>query len=155
MRAIRTKSAAETKKVTATLAKKIVPQKKSAMIFALKGNLGAGKTTFAQGFAKALGVKEKIQSPTFVLLKIYPLKKKKFKHLTHVDCYRIASPKELLHLGFKNFLKDNDAIILIEWADRVRRLIPKNATWISFKHLISHQREITIKLDKMARRQPD
>lgn len=140
-----TKSAKETKKVAALLADEL--QRGSAnlpLVVALEGNLGSGKTTFTQGFAHALGVRENVLSPTFVLLKIYPLKKKKFKHLLHIDCYRLASPKELLHLGIRDFFKDKDAIILIEWADRVRRIIPRHAIWISFRHISPHTRRISI-----------
>ncbi len=107
---------------------------KAPVVVALVGELGAGKTTFAQGFAHALGVKEKIQSPTFVLLKIYKIKKGTVRHLVHIDCYRINSPKDMLHLGFKNLLRDKDAIIVIEWAERVRRLLPKHTRWIKFQH---------------------
>ena len=128
-----------------------------ALVVALEGELGSGKTTFAQGFSKALGIREKVLSPTFVLVKIYPIKKVKrftphllsagkfsrkaqptkgagFKHLVHVDCYRLNGAKDLLHLGLKSFLKDRDAIIVIEWADRVKKILPKDTIWIRFKH---------------------
>lgn len=111
----------------------------SATVLALAGNLGAGKTSFTQGFARSLGIKEKISSPTFVLLKIYKLpanqrrqKLKNFKHLVHIDCYRLDSPRDLAHLGLKNILADKDAIVIIEWADKIRKLIPKNAIWLNF-----------------------
>lgn len=107
--------------------------------------MGAGKTTFVQGLAKALGVEGNVLSPTFVLLKIYPLRTRAFKHLIHIDCYRLDSPRDLLPLGFKNLLRDKDAIIVIEWADRVRRIIPRHATWITFRHLSLHQRGIVIR----------
>lgn len=132
------RSKSETQKVAASLAEELVKSdftNGGLAVMALEGNLGSGKTTFVQGFARALGVKEKIQSPTFVLMKVYPLTKaKKFRHLIHIDCYRLDSPKDLLHLGFKDLVKDQDAIILIEWADRVRGLIPRSALWIKFKH---------------------
>ncbi len=128
---IRTRSARDTRKVAALLASSI----KAPAVIALEGNLGSGKTTFVQGFAAALGVKENVLSPTFVLMRTYQLKRfKRFKHLIHVDCYRLDSPQDLLHLGFKSLLQDRDAIILIEWADRVRQLMPKDAFWIKFTH---------------------
>lgn len=158
MRVVITKGALETKKFAAHLAHSVRPPK----VIALEGDLGAGKTTFAQGFAQALGIKEKIQSPTFVLMKIYNLHRaslrgasatkqsprlprparsgarndgtRGFGHLIHIDCYRLNSPKDLLHLGFKNLLKDKDAIILIEWADRIKKLLPRNAIRIKFRH---------------------
>lgn len=130
-----TKSAKETQKVAAQLAveaaKKVIG---SALVIALEGELGSGKTTFVQGFAKAFGVEEKVLSPTFVLMKVYPLKQRRFKHLVHIDCYRLDSAKDLLHLGFREILKDKDAIILIEWADKIRRILPHDAIRISFCH---------------------
>lgn len=140
----------ETQKVAKILAEELVKHSVldktgRAMILALEGELGSGKTTFSQGLAKALGIKEKVLSPTFVLVKIYPTKKvKRFRHLIHVDCYRLKSPKDLLHLGFKNFLKDRDAIIIVEWADRIKSLIPKDAIWCSFLHLDKNKRIIKI-----------
>lgn len=125
-----TRSPKETQKVAQLLARSL----KSPAVLALVGELGAGKTTFVQGFARTLGIKEKIQSPTFVLLKVYKIKKGAVKHLIHIDCYRIDSPRDLPRLGFKNLLKDKDAIILIEWADRIKKLLPRNAMRIKFRH---------------------
>jgi len=135
-------SSKETKQIAARLAKTISlsSSRSGALVLALEGNLGAGKTTFIQGFAKALGVKENVLSPTFVLMKVYKVRCRVSgvrcypKHLIHIDCYRLDSPKDLLHFGFKDLLKDKDAVILIEWADRIRRIIPKDATWIKFEH---------------------
>ena len=131
-------SSKETKQIAARLAKTISlsSSRSGALVLALEGNLGAGKTTFVQGFARALGAKENVLSPTFVLIKVYPLNTKRYalRHLIHIDCYRLDSPKDLLHLGFKDLLKDKDAIILIEWADRIRKIIPKDAIWIKFEH---------------------
>lgn len=136
MAEISTKSRKETQKVAKLLVKKVKQlNTKRAYVIALEGELGSGKTTFVQGFARAFGIKTPVQSPTFVLMKAYTLNSpQKFKHLIHIDCYRLNSPQELLHLGFRDILHDKDAIILIEWADRVRGLIPKTALWIKFKH---------------------
>ena len=138
-REIISKSAKETQKIAKILAEELldprVSNQNGAEVIALEGNLGSGKTTFIQGFARALGIKEKVLSPTFVLIKIYKIRKsKKFRHLIHIDCYRLEKLKDLLHLGLKNFLKDRDAVILIEWADRVKKLLPKETFWIKFKH---------------------
>jgi tRNA threonylcarbamoyladenosine biosynthesis protein TsaE len=135
-----TRSVRKTQKVAAALAKEILKtsRRRQALVLALEGNLGSGKTTFVQGFARALGIKENVLSPTFVLIKAYPMIGSRtshhFRHLVHIDCYRLESPKDLLHLGFWELLKDKDAIILIEWADRVRKLIPQDAIRIKFKH---------------------
>lgn len=86
---MKTKSAGQTQKLAQILAKKIkkLPAQSSALIIALKGNLGSGKTTFVKGLAKGLGVKETIKSPSFVILKIFELPKsvKNFNHLIHID----------------------------------------------------------------------
>ncbi len=137
-----TKNSHETKRVARDIARKVLKFKKtSAVVIALEGNLGAGKTTFTQAFAQELGIKEKVLSPTFVLMKVYPLQIAnsksqiaKFRYLIHIDCYRIDSPGDLEHLGFKKLLKDKDAIILIEWADRVKKLLPKDTIWVNLKH---------------------
>lgn len=152
------KSPAETQKIARALAAEIMARRASpirkpvsngASVIALSGNLGSGKTTFAQGFAGALGIKEKVASPTFVLLKIYPITKKfkGFKYFIHIDCYRLDSPKDLLDLGMKDFLKDRNAVILIEWVERVEKLLPKDAVRIQFFHKNnSRERVLIIKL---------
>lgn len=146
-----TKGPKETQKVAALLAAKIIrtPRKK-AFVIALEGELGTGKTTFVQGFARSLGVKDNVLSPTFVLIKIYklPTTNYKLKHLIHVDCYRIDSPKDLQHLGLQELLKDKDAVILIEWADRIRKLLPKKTMYIRFCHISPMRRKIIISQQK-------
>ena len=133
MIAIETKNAGETARVADMLIQELQPRG-SATILALQGELGAGKTTFAQACARSLGIKDRVLSPTFVILKAYAAKKKKFAHFVHIDCYRLDSEKDLLHLGFKELAKDKDAIILIEWADRVKKIIPRSALWIRCAH---------------------
>lgn len=141
---VKTKSAKETKEVAESFLWDVKKKPgKRPLILALEGNLGSGKTVFTQGLARALGIKEKVVSPTFVLLKIYQLPPSAgFKHLIHIDCYRLDSPQDLLHLGFKNLLKDKDAILVIEWADRVRKLLPRNVIWIKFKYGIKPNKRV-------------
>ena len=133
---ITTRSAIDTKKIASMFAKEIMAASSNkARVIALSGNLGAGKTTFTQGFARALGVIDRIQSPTFVLMKIYSLERKKnIKHLIHIDAYRIEKPREIEHLGLRELLNDKDAVILIEWADRIKKILPKNTIWVKFEH---------------------
>lgn len=129
-------NAGTTKKIASMLAREIVAVKSNhARVIALSGNLGAGKTTFIQGFAYALGIMMPITSPTFVLMKMYTLEKKKYlKHLIHIDAYRIETPQEFDHLGFRELLNNKDAVILVEWADRIKKLLPKDTTWVTFEH---------------------
>ena len=132
---ITTKNARETQKIAELLAKELIPHTNRATVIALQGNLGSGKTTFTQGFARALGVHENVLSPTFVLMKLYRLApKKRFKHLVHIDCYRITSARELFHVGLRDLFRDQDAIILIEWPERIKQFLPKNMIWLRFKH---------------------
>jgi len=108
-------------KETKDLAKKLA--KKLTGVIALIGELGSGKTTFAQGFAAGLGIKEKIISPTFVLIRQHRIPKTE-KTLYHIDLYRIE--KYFSKLGLKEILENPNNIILIEWAEKLKEL-PKNA----------------------------
>lgn len=174
-----TTSPIQTKKIAFVLAKEILkmPLQKSALVIALEGNLGSGKTTFTQGFAKGLGIKEIPKSPTFVIMNVYTFEKsqttpnkllrnltgqanhksqtnskprkqknlKTYKHLAHIDCYRIASAKELAHLGVKEIFRDPHSVVLIEWAERIKRLLPRNIIHIRFYHgKQKHERTLQI-----------
>ena len=110
----------------------LAPHKDSATILALSGDLGAGKTTFAQGIARALGVTDQVTSPTFVIEKIYQLQDQAFARLIHIDAYRLNDPHELEVLGWKEIIADPKNLIIIEWPEKVADLIPENATRISF-----------------------
>src|SRR4051812_21038937 len=96
-----------------------LPPKDGATVIALQGDLGSGKTTFAQFFGKHLGVKETIASPTFLIQKNYKTWNPFFKELIHIDAYRIEAPKELSILHFEETLSDPAKIILIEWPEKV------------------------------------
>ena len=129
-----------TRKIAQQLAKK-----SKGRIFALVGELGAGKTTFVQAFLKELGVKGRVMSPTFVIMRSYQLKDGRKAY--HLDGYRIKKAKELIDLGFKELIKDSNNIILIEWADRVKKLLPPETIWLEFEHG-KNSRERVIKIKK-------
>ena len=114
--------------------KRIVPGA-SARVITLTGELGSGKTAFVKLCAKALGVDEEITSPTFVIFKKYALTKSSFKTLVHVDVYRLENAKELEQLHFKEELVNPNNLILIEWAERVQELIPKDAQNIRCEYI--------------------
>ncbi len=140
-----TKSSKETQRFAADFSKKILKIKsEKAIIVGLIGELGAGKTVFAKGFARGLGIKEIVVRPTFVLERIYRLKGESFKLFVHIDAYRLEKAKELSGLGFKNLSRDSHNIILIEWADRVKKILPKNYIEIKFEHISDNKRKITI-----------
>lgn len=145
-----TKSARETQKLGETLAADIVSGKLSNTI-ALSGELGSGKTTFVQGLAKGLGIAGRIISPTFIIVRKYPIKSKdknsRLKDFYHVDLYRLEKDldKEVFNLGLPYLWSEPQNIIVIEWAEKVQNLIPSGATWISFESLEENKRKIKIK----------
>ncbi len=143
-----TKSARQTQEIAAKLSREILklkPNKKSVVI-GLIGELGSGKTIFAKGFAKGLGLKENITSPTFVLMKVYSLRVTHYSYLVHIDAYRLENSKDLIDLGFKNLIRDPKNIILIEWADRIKNILPKNCLRIKFEHKDKNKRKIILEI---------
>jgi tRNA threonylcarbamoyladenosine biosynthesis protein TsaE len=123
--------------------------RKSALVINLRGDLGAGKTTFTQGFAQALGVENWIKSPTFVLMREYAIFspqfiKNSFRFLYHIDCYRIDEDSALLEIGIKEIMLDPGNIVLIEWGEKIKKLLPENTIKINLRHLQEDKREITV-----------
>lgn len=100
-----------------------------AMVLGLVGQLGAGKTTLVQYLAKELGVKQVVNSPTFVLLKEYFVTGK-FKKIVHIDAYRLSSPQALIDIGLADYLADSKNFIVIEWADKVKSILPPQTIWL-------------------------
>ncbi len=95
-------------------------------VIALKGHLGAGKTTFVKGLAKAIGVNEIVVSPTFVLLReymsgTYPL--------YHFDWYRVEKREDVIGIGYWDYL-ELEGVKIIEWPDKFADLVPDDAKWI-------------------------
>lgn len=140
-------SPSQTKKSGKALATKILkrPPKKSAVVIALKGDLGGGKTTFLQGFASGLGVKEKVLSPTFIIFRKHEIKKRSFfKSFFHFDCYRIRKPGEVLPLGFKNIISAPQNIVAIEWAERIEKILPRGIITLDFEFINKTARKIHV-----------
>lgn len=95
----------------------------------LVGDLGAGKTTFTKGFAKGLGVDEKVvRSPSFAIMYIYTGRLK----LIHVDLYRLNDPREVFHTGVLDYFDSDDGVLVIEWADRLKDNLPESWVKITF-----------------------
>jgi tRNA threonylcarbamoyladenosine biosynthesis protein TsaE len=113
----------ETWRVAAEVARQLTP----GSVLALTGDLGAGKTTFMQGVAFALGVKRPITSPTFTLCQEYDTPR--FK-LVHMDLYRLNGPDDLLTIGFPEHL-ESGAVVAVEWPERGGDLIPPDALHIT------------------------
>ncbi len=141
-----TENARKTKKAGEILAGEILKSElgdKKVLIFGLVGELGSGKTTFIQGMAKGLGVKEKITSPTFVILKKYLVPGKRNLSLCHIDCYRIGS-RDLTELDFREIISQPNNIIVLEWAERVKKVLPLDVIWMRFEYLDKDKRRIIV-----------
>ncbi len=147
---ILTKNPNQTQKAAEMLAMEAIkfPITKKAFVLALEGDLGGGKTTFLQGFARGLGIKDKILSPTFVLMKKFRIKtgeKSAFKEFYHLDCYRIENPKEILNLGFKKIISNPHSIVAVEWADRIKKILPEDVLILKFEFINENTRRIWLK----------
>ncbi len=136
-----TKSSTQTKKLGELLAGEL----RGGEIICLAGDLGAGKTTFTQGLLKGLKIKGPYTSPTFAILKEYKLKAKsqKLKAVFHIDAYRIST-KDLSELGFKDFAGKENSVTIIEWPEKVKKLIPTNALWINLQWQGEKERKIIL-----------
>ena len=133
-----TKSAEETRE----LAAKIAAETPNGTVFALDGNLGAGKTVFASGFARGLGITEPVSSPTFTIVQEYPRAEGMFFHL---DLYRIDNPDAALAFGIDEFLYASDAISLVEWPERIDGLFPPGTIRVAIERTDREEtRKITI-----------
>jgi len=137
-----TYSATQTKNLGKRISQKIL-KSKDAVIISLKGELGSGKTTFVQGLATGLGIKDKILSPTFVLMKKYKIPDTK-KQFYHIDCYRIKKAPDLSALNLEKLFLNPQNIIAIEWAERIERILPQDTIVLNFKFKSQKQREILI-----------
>jgi tRNA threonylcarbamoyladenosine biosynthesis protein TsaE len=115
-----------------------------ALVVGLVGDLGAGKTAFSQAVGTALGVEEAMQSPTFLIEKIYELKGKPWKHLIHIDAYRLEKESELISLGWNEIIASPENIILVEWADKIKNILPPDTQTIHFNFVDENTREINI-----------
>ena len=127
----------KTEKDTQNFAKQLVKKFKGGEIIALAGDLGAGKTTLTQYLAEALGVKENVTSPTFVLMKLYPITNNQspITNLVHVDCYRLDDAQELFYLGLEEYLNQKGTVVVIEWADKIKKYLHrfKKVIWLQIK----------------------
>lgn len=133
------KSVTRSEKQTFDLGIRFAKKLQGGEIIGLIGNLGAGKTIFIKGLAKGLGIKQTITSPTFVLMKIYKINKREsetnlhesqIQWLCHIDAYRLKSSQDLIDIGIEDYLKKKNTVTVIEWAEKVRDILPKNAIFV-------------------------
>jgi len=136
----------QTKDLAKLLARAVLGERKinneKALVLALSGELGGGKTTFAQGFIRGAEIRKKITSPSFTIVKNYKIKRHKdYKKIYHIDCYRLKKVRELLDLGLREILSNPQNIVLVEWPEIIKKYLsagkaglPKNIIKIKFKH---------------------
>jgi len=133
---ILSESPEETQQIAALYISTVLKQKNlkrtQALVISLEGNLGSGKTEFLKGIAKGIKLKEKIFSPTFLIMKRFTLKHKPFKFLWHLDCCRLKKISEMKELDFTEIIKNPQNIIFIEWGDKIKKLLPKYHWIIKF-----------------------
>lgn len=130
-------------KTTMQIAQKYAGSIKSPCVISLVGDLGAGKTTFAKGFAMGLGVKQIVNSPTFTIMNEYNDGK---MPLYHFDMYRLSSCEEAINCGFEEYfdLTKLKGVVLVEWAENVKGLLPTLHVEIKINKLDEDKREILI-----------
>lgn len=127
---------------------KILKEKKhigGATVVGLCGDLGAGKTVFTKAVAKHLKIKHNVTSPTFVIIKKYPVKLKGYKFLFHIDAYRLKNEKELLSLRWEEIVVNKKHLVFIEWPENVKKVIPSDAKFIYLSHNKNGHRSLELK----------
>lgn len=129
-----TKNAKETAKLGEEMGIEFITMNLEPRTICLYGELGSGKTTFVQGFAKGLGIATRLLSPTFIIVRRYHLSQK-FSFLYHLDLYRPEGVKDLETLGVPEILADTSCLVVIEWAEKLGPLLPKNRIDIHFETL--------------------
>jgi tRNA threonylcarbamoyladenosine biosynthesis protein TsaE len=160
MTTFKSSSSEKTKEFGEALANRLslIANRSTALVLALQGDLGAGKTTFTQGFFKGLGIKRRAVSPTFVIMRRYKIpangkwqmangKKRKnvgkkpfairhspFANVFHFDAYRLKKAEDLEALEFGSILSNPKNITLIEWPERIKEIFPKNTVWLKFQY---------------------
>jgi len=133
-------------KETLMFGKELASKFQGGEIICLEGNLGGGKTVFAKGVARGLGITKSITSPTFVFWRIYRISKgENIKHFCHVDLYRLQKPQDISGLGIDEYWQRDDTVCLIEWAEKIKQYLPNKKKYIvKFKIVDPKTREITI-----------
>ena len=150
---ITTKSAQETKAFAKKIVRELLALNKNRVI-CLYSNLGGGKTTFTQGLAEELGITEIVNSPTFLIMKKYRRRhsemspsstnNKKYT-LYHFDCYRISDYQEILDLGWEEIISGENNIIVIEWPEKIKKILPEKRLDIKFEFIDENTRKIVMR----------
>lgn len=137
-----TKTARETSAIGEELARSIVAGAEDRRILCLYGELGSGKTTFTQGFARGLGIPSRLLSPTFIIVRRYGVPGNQL--LYHIDLYRLGNEVATEELGLKEILTDPNVFVVIEWPEKLGSAQPQKRLDITFKTLEDGRHSIWI-----------
>ncbi len=148
MKTIITNSFKETQELGFEFAQKL----KGGEVIALHGDLGSGKTTFVQGLAEGLGIKQKIISPTFIIMRTYTISNPQsirqaqdgsaIHNFYHVDLYRIEGEEDVEGLGLLDLFDDKENIVVVEWPEKIENLLPSTRVDLYFEYVGDEEREI-------------
>lgn len=133
---------------TEAFASRLAAELPAGSVLALYGNLGAGKTVFARGFARGLGITEPISSPTFTIVQEYPYGDGNIFY--HMDLYRIDNSDAAYAFGIDEFLYDKAAMTLLEWPERIEDILPPSVIVIRIEHAGESTRKITVSFPAQA-----
>ena len=131
---------------TRAIAAQLARQLSHGQTVLLNGPLGAGKTTFAQGLARALGAGEQVQSPTFTIVSEHDgqLADGQPVRIYHMDLYRMSGPDDLDSISFDDYLSDPEGIVIIEWPDRAVSRLPSEYILVRMENIADTKRSISI-----------
>jgi len=147
LKTVISKSPHITQELGQTIGKFVLSHKhslKTALVVAIEGEFGAGKTVFTKGFAKGVGIRKTIKSPTFILMHPYRISNHFFKTFYHFDVYRLRNEKDLKSLNFNKILENPLNLILIEWSERVKKILPKKRINIHIDHINKNARKFVV-----------
>ena len=129
---------------TWALAREVAASLRPGDVVCLEGDLGAGKTTFTQGLAKAMGVSGRVTSPTFCIVQEHRAENPAPgapNMLVHMDLYRLHGEDDVIAIGWEDYLSEG-AVLVVEWPERAGSLVPSGAKHISFRHLDGDERRL-------------
>lgn len=133
---------------TQQVAKNLASTLKGGDVLLLKGDLGAGKTTFTKGLLSFFGIDQNaVVSPTFTLMQQYDLSRLTFdvRRLVHIDTYRLEHEDDLIEIGVEDYLDDDETVTIIEWPEKIKKLLEgKDVVRVDIEHISEMEREITI-----------
>ncbi|MGM0482611.1 MAG: tRNA (adenosine(37)-N6)-threonylcarbamoyltransferase complex ATPase subunit type 1 TsaE [Patescibacteria group bacterium] len=142
-----TESEEETREAAKEILGKIIngQTRHKATVLALFGDLGSGKTVFVKGISEALGIKERVVSPTFIIERRYSVNYERFSLLIHIDAYRLEKGDDLSALNWRQELEKKDRIVCLEWPENVKEELPRDIFSVYFSALSKERRLITYK----------